>query len=740
MDDIVKRVTNLSPTKRTLLEVRLRKKASPKSAEGASVKNDMVERIASLSRTKRTLLELKLRKKIAAKSLEDKVTPDDIVRRIAQLPPAKRALLELKLKKMAATTISSETELATDDILRQIAQLSPAKRALLEFRLTKKKDGLSSPTVSTSPIITPEIETPEELITTDSIDIPISTPSESQEAVTTEPPDVPISMPSEPEEVVTAEPIDTPISAPPEIEEAGAADKVSDWLSDILPEEPETPAWLLDDISDEEEVALQPPSEEAEFSEVDQEPPTPDWLTGLREGTEDEEAVSPSDSDTLNFDEEPELPDWLSDVGDTAALFEATQIDEPVDPTPEVAASPPPAEAGKSSWVEALKPTIEEAVTDEVESKIAEDTGMLSGIPRLLPAEKIAVPTRETDSLHEAAQEFLKIATEAPQPATLPTPLTRRGRVVGGAVRSVLYLFFLAVIALPLLLDTQAPWSEPSGEGGEVLDSQRRQLISEQLGIIDLQQPGSVALVSFDYSTATQGEMKPLAEAIIGRLKGQGMRIVAVSLEPEGATIAQHTLEDILTERDQADQYGVEMINLGYLPGQVAAIRALVMGQRSLSTIPDYEENVALSARSEWAGIQNLDQVDIVVTFADNPTTARWWIEQLEAAPQLVDNERLLLAATSASAEPFLRPYRESEQLDGLISGINGAAAIEAGRNIFDSGSARRMLDSVGIATIVIIFFIVAGIIFGWMPSHLPDSSAPETANAAGESVTNSQN
>jgi len=58
--------------------------------------------------------------------------------------------------------------------------------------------------------------------------------------------------------------------------------------------------------------------------------------------------------------------------------------------------------------------------------------------------------------------------------------------------------------------------------------------------------------------------------------------------------------------------------------------------------------------------------------------------------------------------------HLDSQQLDGLISGINGAAAIEAGRKNF--GLARQMLDSQGIAHLLIVILIAVGTMVGWMP------------------------
>jgi hypothetical protein len=445
-------------------------------------------------------------------------------------------------------------------------------------------------------------------------------------------------------------------------------------------------------------------------------------------------------------DIEPEAPDWLKEIGDSPAPTSGKTESQAEAPDMLIGAAATTAAAAAltetpltpvgrmSDWLRNLKPT-EETLETEDTAGASESTGVLTGLTPLLPIERMAtaVPplapqvtatTAQADVVQEAAHHFFAIATQAPQPAVLPESLTQREQLTGTIVRATLYLLFMLLLALPLVrgwqkvvdpaTDRKVPWTEPAGGLSEVLDKQRRELVSEQLGVIDLQQPSSVALVSFDYTTATQGEMEPLAEDVISRLLGQGMRLISVSLEPEGAALAQRTLDRLLAERDEA--YGVNMVNLGYVPGQVAGVRELLTGRKQLSAISDFQEGLTFAApeRATWSDVNNLGQVDIIVTLADNPVAARWWIEQMATAVPADDGERYLLAATSAMADPFLRPYLESQQLDGLLSGVNGAAAIEAGRQNF--GPARQMLDSQSMAHLLIVILIALGTMVGWMP------------------------
>ncbi len=72
-------------------------------------------------------------------------------------------------------------------------------------------------------------------------------------------------------------------------------------------------------------------------------------------------------------------------------------------------------------------------------------------------------------------------------------------------------------------------------------------------------------------------------------------------------------------------------------------------------------------------GIQNLSDFAAVIILTDNADTGRNWIEQ--AGPRLGSTPMVMII--SAQAEPMIRPYFDSGQLKGLVSGLSDAKIYE---------------------------------------------------------------
>jgi hypothetical protein len=230
--------------------------------------------------------------------------------------------------------------------------------------------------------------------------------------------------------------------------------------------------------------------------------------------------------------------------------------------------------------------------------------------------------------------------------------------------RWIVYTLLIVLVAVPLLL-------------GRPLLSRSVRVGPGALGLyeaIELLDRGSAALVAFDYDPATSGEMDIVARAIVGHLMDRRTRIIAVSLLPAGAATAQGLLDDLAREHEgYRDGYGQSYANLGFAPGQAAAVRLLA---QSLETAVSSDfHGTPLSQVDITEGLYGAHSFDLIVELAATPDSVRWWIEQA-AAPLGVP----VGAGVSASVAPWARPYFETEPklLVGLLGGVSDAAMYDA--------------------------------------------------------------
>jgi len=216
----------------------------------------------------------------------------------------------------------------------------------------------------------------------------------------------------------------------------------------------------------------------------------------------------------------------------------------------------------------------------------------------------------------------------------------------------------------------------------------------------------AVVVVSFDYSPSTEAEMDPLADVVVRDLLSRQARVVAVSLQPEGAAMAQRLLARFEGEYPS----GQRTLNLGYLPGQSIGVRNLAF----LSTATLFQvEGKSMDDYPAWQDVSGLGDVALVVDVADNPLAVRWWVEQ--AGPGTQAN-RPLIAAVSAAVDPTIRPYYNAlnpraGQLRGLISGVAGAAAYE--KILQQPGRAMGSLAAQSVANLSLVVFSLGGTIVG---------------------------
>jgi hypothetical protein len=107
-------------------------------------------------------------------------------------------------------------------------------------------------------------------------------------------------------------------------------------------------------------------------------------------------------------------------------------------------------------------------------------------------------------------------------------------------------------------------------------------------------------------------------------------------------------------------------MDVRYLPGGAAVLPLLGQDTRKglLGDSGDSDDELP-SVRSLLAQMPSL-----AVVFAAQAEDVQQWLEQVQPL-----NQTPVIAVASAGADPLLRPYQDSGQLAGLVSGFDGAYA-----------------------------------------------------------------
>ncbi|MDY7041549.1 MAG: hypothetical protein SVX38_11865, partial [Chloroflexota bacterium] len=479
-------------------------------------------------------------------------------------------------------------------------------------------------------------------------------------------------------------------------------------VAPFLEAEERVPSWLQELAPTTGEAAPAPPSEEgpAAAEEALEEGPVPAWLEELSTMEpipfEEPSAVVGAEAppeevveEVLPFSVGAEPPievqaPALPEEGVEEVLSIPTDVEELT-------------ETGIPAWVMALRPSELEAEPgpsrEEMIPEAMETTGLLAGIPGVLPAESIIgvphtlhPPTLMTVPGELALEARLLgevVAQERPLAVSIPS---KRGKRLAQQIgRLLLYLALIASVLIPYFLPIEL-FDESVSPAPETEDFYRT---------IENLSPDSVVLVAFDYDPSLAAEMDLQAEALIHHLMKRGLKVMTISMYPGGQALAEESL------RGAASVYGYQpvedYINLGYLPNQPASLRAF----SGLSPMANFAyEGTPVSETPLGQRIQRLSDFDLVIELAAGQNTLRWWVEQVGSQyPSL-----LMVAGISASLDPYVRPYYETpgrSQLKGMLVGLSGAAQYEE-----LTGRASRALDSLqsqGLAHLTIVAVIVVG-------------------------------
>lgn len=221
--------------------------------------------------------------------------------------------------------------------------------------------------------------------------------------------------------------------------------------------------------------------------------------------------------------------------------------------------------------------------------------------------------------------------------------------------RRWVFLGIALTVAIPIITVYALPLGKPAPPTEMVYD------------YIEALEPGSVVLVSFDYSPSSMPELHPQAMAVVRHCLLNDLRVISIALNPQGTALGQQVMNTVA--EDLGAEEGVQWVHLGYRPGFGQVI--LRMGEsipQLYTTTPDGRLTAELPVMK---GVHNYDDIALVVDFAASAVPGTWLAFAHERYGQ-----QLAIGITAVMATDFY-PYLQSHQLVGLINGLKGAAEYE---------------------------------------------------------------
>lgn len=388
-----------------------------------------------------------------------------------------------------------------------------------------------------------------------------------------------------------------------------------------------------------------------------------------------------ADTHTLDVQPRQREPNQQDSVPSTAQPAEREFIASDSDVSREQPWLQPEPEPGVSEFVQ-------HQMSTESSEEIRGAARLLTGVQGLIDPLAIAPvkPTAESDKSQqqptkEANQQPLTTAPAMPEledadirfwrQVMQREPVQRTESLMIGAhdriVLRIPWIFGLLglCIGIPLLLQFGGPVGQPQQLTG----------VSDAFQVVEDLSPNALVLIYWAYDPATAGEMDMIAQPVIYHLLIQNSQLVLVSLLPGGPASARRLLHQIENETD-VRFISPQPIDSGYLPGG-ATILPLFAYNLTHVLAPILTEATGDSIGISVGQPNPLERQNIrpalSLVLAANAEDAQEWLEQVQPL-----TSEPLIAVVSAGADPILRPYLDSGQLSGLVSGFDGASVYQA--------------------------------------------------------------
>ena len=162
--------------------------------------------------------------------------------------------------------------------------------------------------------------------------------------------------------------------------------------------------------------------------------------------------------------------------------------------------------------------------------------------------------------------------------------------------RRVIFVLIALSVLIPILIPVQ-------------LKIHVNQPVQDFYDEMDCLPPGANVLMAFDYGPATMPEVYPMSLAILRHAFAKDLKVIAMALWPEGASIAQDAFGIVAEEFDK--EYGTDYINLGFKTGGFSLIQA--MGTSIPAIFPTDQAGRPVEEFPIMENVKNFDDIAIIV-------------------------------------------------------------------------------------------------------------------------------
>jgi hypothetical protein len=215
----------------------------------------------------------------------------------------------------------------------------------------------------------------------------------------------------------------------------------------------------------------------------------------------------------------------------------------------------------------------------------------------------------------------------------------------------------------------------------------------------------SVIIFSMDYGVSGMPELFPMTVSTMHYLwdncQANNWKIVVLAFWNQGPLVFETVLDQMNPESTYGVEYGVDWIELGWIPGGETGMAALatdIWGQSPR----DYIENQPMTAYPMMEDIRTAEDVDLIISIETGTPGLPEWLRQWNTpfgVPTIV--------GCIGVSVPGMAPYLASGQLSALMPGLTSSGEFEILIN--RPGLAVAGLDAVSMSHLLVVLLVLIG-------------------------------